>query len=410
MSTATANRYALAFIFITMFVDTIGLGIIIPVAPKLIMELTGAPLSTASEYGGWLGFVYALMLFACSPLIGNLSDRFGRRPVLIVSLLALGVDYAITGWAPTIWWLFIGRFLSGAAGAAYTTANAYIADVTPPEKRAANFGLVGAAFSVGFVVGPAIGGILGEYGVRLPFFVAAGLAVANALFGLFVLKESLPREHRRPFEIWRANPLGALVALRRFPAALGFVAIFMLMRLAHDANPSVWTWYVYLKFGWTPAEVGYSMMFLGLVMAAVYGYVVRVAIPHLGERRAAYLGLLCGAVGFAGYGFASHGWMMYAWMVVWALMGLAMPSINAILSRDVGPKEQGELQGALASVGGLTSIVAPPLLTHVFAWFTAADAPVYFPGAAFLAAGLMLALAALLLKRMRHTPLPQAAD
>ena len=406
---ARTDRYAIVFIFITMVVDSMGLGIIIPVAPRLIMELTGETMSGASLYGGWLGFTFALMLFLCSPLIGNLSDRFGRRPVLIVSLLALGVDYAITGFAPTIWWLFIGRFLSGIAGASYTTANAYIADVSPPEKRAANFGLTGAAFSIGFVAGPALGGLLGEYGPRVPFFVAAGLALLNAMFGLFVLKESLAPEHRRKFEWWRANPLGALKALRRFPDFIGFIFIIILMRLAHDANPSVWTYYVYLKFHWSPAEVGWSLMFLGLVMALVYGFVIRIAIPRLGEWRAAYAGLLCGAAGFAGYAFASETWMIYAWMVVWALMGLAMPALTAILSKEVGPREQGELQGALASIGGMTSIVAPPLLTHIFAVFTSAGAPVYFPGAAFLVAGLFLAMAAVLLARMRRAPLPRAA-
>jgi DHA1 family tetracycline resistance protein-like MFS transporter len=232
------TRSALAFIFITMFLDTVGLGIIIPVAPRVIAQLSGHPgsgavsMSTAAWWGGWLATAYSAMLFLFSPLIGNLSDRFGRRPVLITSLIALGIDYLITGIAPTIWWLFVGRILSGIAGASYTTANAYIADVTPPEKRAANFGLVGAAFGIGFVVGPALGGILGDYSTRLPFFVSAGLSVANALFGVLVLKESLPPSKRRKFELWRANPLGALLAIRRHPAVLGFVGIFVLMRLA----------------------------------------------------------------------------------------------------------------------------------------------------------------------------------
>ncbi len=248
----SASRHALAFIFITMLVDTIGLGIIIPVTPKLIVELTGGGMSEAARWGGWLFFVYALMQFLCAPAIGGLSDRFGRRPVLILALAMLGVDYLITAMAPTIFWLFIGRFLSGVAGAAYPTANAYIADVSPPEKRAANFGLVGAAFGVGFVIGPAIGGLLGQYGARLPFYVSAGIAFANALYGFIVLKESLPRESRRKFELWRANPLGALVALRRFPAMLGLFGVTVLMRLAHDANPVLWTFYTMLKFHWSP--------------------------------------------------------------------------------------------------------------------------------------------------------------
>jgi DHA1 family tetracycline resistance protein-like MFS transporter len=402
-----ASRYALAFIFVTMLVDSIGLGVIIPVAPKIIAELTAggqsgaAAMSEAARWGGWLFFVYALMQFLCAPLIGNLSDRFGRRPVLIVSLLALGVDYAITGFAPTIGWLFVGRVMSGAAGASYTTAYAYIADVTPPEKRAANFGLTGAAFSIGFVLGPALGGLLGSLGARLPFFVAAGLSFANALFGAFALKESLAKEHRRPFEPWRANPVGALVALGKFPNIVTMCAVIVLIRLAHDSNPSVFSFYVYAKFHWTPQMVGYALMTIGVFMAVVYGYLVRIAIPRIGETAAVYLGLGAGAVGFAGYAFATKGWMMFAWMAPFSLFGFVMPALNAIMSRTVGPREQGELQGALACIGSLTSIAAPPMLTNLFAYFTSASAPVYFPGAAFLAASLFLLLAALVFSRIR---------
>jgi DHA1 family tetracycline resistance protein-like MFS transporter len=407
-ATSSTNRLALVFIFITMLVDTIGLGIIIPVIPKIIGTLTGpypsyaATMSASAWWGGWLQTAFAGMLFLFSPLIGNLSDRIGRKPVLIIALLAFGVDNVITGFAPTIWWLFVGRILTGIAGASYTTANAYIADVSPPEKRAANFGLVGAAFGVGFVIGPALGGLIGQYGVRLPFFVAAALAVANALFGLIVMKESLPRESRRKFEWWRANPIGSLVALRRYPGVMGFIVILVLMRIAHDANPTIWSYYVYIKFHWSTAQLGLALAFLGIVMAFVFGFVTRWAIPKLGEVRAAYIGLLCGAVGFAGYAFATQGWMMYPWMLVWSLMALAMPSINAIMSKEVAHNEQGELQGALSSVGGLTSALAPPLLTNIFWFFTAKNAPVYFPGAAFLTAGLLLALAALLLTRAHH--------
>lgn len=412
-----ASRYALVFIFITMLVDTIGLGIIIPVAPKIIAELTmhGASdahaMSEAARWGGWLFFVYAAMQFLCAPLIGNLSDRFGRRPVLIFSLLALGIDYVITGLAPTIAWLFIGRFLSGVAGASYTTVNAYIADVTPPEKRAANFGLTGAAFSLGFILGPALGGLIGQHGARLPFFVAAGLSLLNALFGFFVLKESLPKEHRRKFEFWRANPVGALVALRKFPNIVIMCAVIVLMRLAHDSNPVIFTYYVYAKFHWTPELVGYSLMAVGALMAVVYGFLVRIVIPKIGEVASVYLGLAFGAMGFAGYAFATQTWMMFAWMVPFALMGLVMPALNGIMSKAVGPREQGELQGALACIGSLTSIAAPPLLTNLFAYFTSASAPVYFPGAAFLAASLCLVLAAAVFTRMRaESPALQTAQ
>jgi DHA1 family tetracycline resistance protein-like MFS transporter len=410
MDSPQASRTALAFIFITMFVDTVGLGIIIPVAPQVIRQLTGEGMSGAAWWGGLLQTAFSGMMFLFSPLMGSLSDRFGRKPVLVVSLLMLGVDYAITGLAPTITWLFAGRILSGIAGAAYTTANAYIADVSPPEKRAANFGLVGAAFGIGFVVGPAIGGLLGQYGIRLPFFAAAALAVANALFGLFVLKESLPPENRRKFEFWRANPIGSLIAIRRHPVVFGFVGVFILMRLAHDANPTIWSYYVYLKFHWTTAQLGWALAFLGIVMAGVFGLLTRIVIPRIGEARAAYIGMTAGAIGFAGYAFASQGWMMYPWMLVWSLMGLAMPAINGIISKQVPSNEQGEVQGALASVGGVTSIVAPVLLTNVFSYFTAANAPVYFPGAAFLAAGAMLGAAALMLTRVQHHFAPQRVE
>ena len=391
------SRHALIFIFITMLVDSIGLGIVLPVTPQLISELTHQGMSGAARWGGWLFFVFALMQFLCAPLIGNLSDRFGRRPVLIASLAMLGVDYLITGLAPTIAWLFVGRFLSGIAGAAYSTANAYIADVSPPEKRAANFGVISAAFGIGFVIGPAVGGLLGQYGARMPFYVSAGFAFANALYGSIVLKESLPLERRRAFEIWRANPLGALVALQRFPMLIGMFGVTVLMRLGHDANPVVWTYYTMLKFHWSSAEVGYSLMAVGAMLTLVFMFVTRLVIPRLGELRSAYLGLTCGAIGFFGYAFATEGWMLYGWMAVWVFMGLVMPSLNAIMSKEVGPSEQGELQGALASLGGLTSVAAPPLLSNLFGYFTSDAAPVYFPGAAFFAAAIFTLLAALLL-------------
>jgi DHA1 family tetracycline resistance protein-like MFS transporter len=402
-----ATRRALVFIFVTLLVESIGLGVIIPVAPKIIAELIvhGADdaqaMSRAAQWGGWLFFVYALMQFLCAPLIGNLSDRFGRKPVLVTSLLALGVDYAITGLAPSIAWLFVGRFLSGIAGASYTTAYAYIADITPPEKRAANFGLTGAAFSVGFVVGPALGGLLGSLGPRLPFLVAAGLALANGLFGLLVLKESLAPENRRTFELWRANPVGALMALSKFPNIVTLCVVIILVRLAHDSNPSVFSYYVYAKFHWSPQMVGYALMTVGTLMALVYGVLVRVVIPRIGETASVYLGLSSGALGFAGYAFATESWLMFAWMIPFALFAFVMPALNSIMSKSVGPTEQGELQGGLACIGSLTSIAAPPLLTNLFSYFTSPEAPVDFPGAAFLAASMCLLAAAAVFASIR---------
>lgn len=377
-----------------MLVDTIGLGIVIPVTPKLITELTGQGMSEAARWGGWLFFVFALMQFFCAPAMGNLSDRYGRRPILIGSLAMLGIDYLITAAAPTIFWLFLGRLLSGVAGAAYPTANAYIADVSPPEKRAANFGLVSAAFGIGFVVGPAIGGLLGQFGARVPFYVSAGIAFCNALYGFFVLKESLALENRRNFEWRRANPLGALIALRRFPSMLWLFGVVVLMQLAHDANPVIWTYYTMLKFNWSTAQVGYSLMAVGAMLALVFSVITRLIVPRIGENRSVYLGLACGTVGFMGFAFANHGWVMYGWMAVWVLMGLSGPSLSAIMSRKVGPSEQGELQGALASLNGVASVVAPPILANLFGYFTSDKAPIYFPGSAFFISSLCLAIAA----------------
>ena len=406
-----ASRYALTFIFITMLVDTIGLGVVIPVTPAIIKQLTGQELSGAAGWGGWLMFVYALMQFLCAPVIGNLSDRFGRRPVLILSLVALAVDYAITGLAPTIAWLFVGRFLSGAAGAAYPTANAYIADVSPPEKRAANFGLTGAAFGIGFILGPGLGGFVGEHwGARAPFFAAAALALANAGFGLLVLRESLPRERRRKFELWRANPVGSLKALGRFPMMFGLIGVGILLQLAHDALPATWTYYTMLKFGWGPGDVAISLMVVGALTAVSFGVLPRLIVPRIGETNAVYVGLFCAALGYAGYAFSGAPWVLYAWMVMWSLGGVGGPALNAIMSKQVPANEQGELMGARASMDSITSIVAPLVMTNLFAYFTSGRSFVYFAGASFLAAALCEFGALLLFfavrGRLRVAPLP----
>jgi len=384
-----ASRYALAFIFMTMLIDTIGLGVIIPVSPGLISMLTHEPISGAARWGGWLFFSYALMQFLCAPVIGNLSDRFGRRPLLILSLAMLGVDYLITGLSPTIAWLFVGRTLSGMAGASITTVNAYIADITPPEERAAKFGLVGAAFGLGFILGPALGGFVGEYfGLRAPFFVAAGLSAANALFGFFVLKESLPAERRRRFEWRRANPLGSLKALSRFPQLLLLIAVMVLAQFAHDCLPSTWSYYTMLKFGWGPGEIAWSLVAVGALMAASFAVLPGLLVPRLGEARTVYFGFFCAVAAYAGYAFAAKGWIFYAWMIPFTLGSVGGPTLNAIMSHQVPQDEQGELQGAMSSVTSLTSVVAMWAMPTLFAWFTGPSAPVYFPGAAFFAAAL----------------------
>jgi len=388
-NTATAGRFALTFIFLTMLIDTIGLGVIIPVSPGLIAQLTHEPISGAARWGGWLFFSYALMQFLAAPIIGNLSDRFGRRPLLILSLAMLGIDYLITGLSPTIAWLFVGRTLSGMAGASYTTVNAYIADITPPEQRAARFGLVGAAFGLGFILGPALGGFVGEHlGLRAPFFVAAALSGANALFGFIVLKESLPRDRRRAFDWRRANPLGSLKALARFPQLVLLITVLVLAQFAHDCLPSTWSYYTMLKFGWGPGQIAWSLVAIGVLMAIAFAVLPKLLVPRLGEANTVYVGIGFSAIAYAGYAFAPSGWIFYACMIPFTLGSVGGPTLNAILSHQVPADEQGALQGATASVTSLTSVVAMWAMPTLFAWFTGPSAPVYFPGAAFFAAAL----------------------
>lgn len=380
---------ALTFIFITLLIDVIGLGIILPVLPKLIQEIHGGTISDASRYGGLLTFAYAIMQFLFSPVIGALSDRFGRRPVLLASLLGFGLDYLLMGFAPSIAWLFIGRLVAGLTGASFTTAGAYIADISPPEKRAQNFGMLGAAFGIGFIIGPVIGGLLGQFGARIPFFAAAALALINALYGYFVLPESLNPENRRSFDWSRANPVGSLRQLRKYPVILQLVVAFVLIYIAGHANQSTWTFYTMEKFGWGEKWVGYSLGFVGLMIAIVQGGLIRVINPRLGNKRSVYVGLAFYAIGFVLFAFASKGWMMFAFMVPSALGGLAGPALQSIMSGQVSSNEQGELQGALTSLISLTSIVGPLLMTNLFAYFSEKDTWYYFPGASFLAAAIL---------------------
>ena len=397
---------ALSFIFITVLIDVIGLGIIIPVLPKLLELLTGQGISRVSQYAGWLSFAYAGAQFLCAPVVGGLSDRLGRRPVLLAALLGLGLDYVFLSFAPTLAWLFVGRVLAGITGASFTTAAAYIADVSTPEKRAQNFGLIGAAFGVGFIIGPALGGIFATWGPRVPFMVAAGLSLCNFLYGFFILPESLPAARRRPFAWARANPVASLLRLGRYPVILGLVASLVLIYLAGSAPQSVWTFYTIYKFGWGPKLVGYSLGAIGLFTALVQGGLVRVAIPRLGAPRAIVVGLLCYATGFVLFAFASRGWMMFAFLAPYCLGGIAGPALQGTISGQVPPTEQGELQGALTSLISLTGVVGPLLMTYLFAYFTGPGAPVQFPGAPFaLGAVLTLASAALAVRTLRRTRL-----
>ena len=401
---------ALSFIFVTILLDVIGLGIIIPVVPAIIQELTGEGLSRASEYGGWLTFAYASTQFCFAPVVGGLSDQLGRRPVLLASLLGLGLDYTFLVFAPTIAWLFVGRIVAGITGASFTTATAYIADISTPEKRAQNFGLVGAAFGLGFIIGPVIGGQFAQYGARVPFAVAAGLSLINFLYGFFVLPESLASDKRRAFNWRRANPVGSLLQLRRYPAILGLVGALVLVYLAGSATQSVWTFYTMLKFSWTEDMVGNSLGMVGLCTGLVQGGLVRVAIPKLGITRAIIIGLLCYAVGFMLFASATTGWMMFAFIVPYTLGGLAGPALQSTIAGQVPANEQGELQGALTSLISATGVVGPLLMTHLFGYFTRPEAPVYLPGAPFwLGAVLTLLSTALAVRALRRHP-PQEAE
>jgi len=401
---------ALGFIFITILIDVIGLGIIIPVLPTLIKELTGEGLSVASQYAGYLAFAYGITQFCFAPIVGGLSDRYGRRPVLLAALLGLGLDYVFLVFAPTIGWLFVGRIIAGITGASFTTATAYIADISTPEKRAQNFGMVGAAFGLGFIIGPIIGGIFAHYGPRVPFMLAAGMSLLNFLYGLFILPESLVPERRRPFEWRRANPVGTLLQLGRYPAILGMVASLVLLYLAGSATQSVWTFYTEFKFKWVERQVGISLGVMGLCTALVQGGLVRVAIPRLGVQRAILIGLLCYATGFVLFTFATEGWMMYAFTLPYCLGGLAGPALQSTVSGQVPPTEQGELQGALTSLISATGVVGPLVMTNLFSFFTREGAPVHFPGAPFILGAILTLLSTVLAMRAlrRHPPVAAA--
>lgn len=377
-------KSALPFIFVTMLIDVIGLGIIIPVLPKLIEEMIGGDLSMASTFAGWLMFAYATMQFLFSPIIGALSDRYGRRPVLLISLFGFGIDYLLMGFAPTIAWLFVGRLISGITGASFTTATAYIADISTPEKRSQNFGLIGAAFGLGFIIGPVLGGLLGHYGARVPFFAAAGLALLNTAYGYFILPESLDKEHRRKFEWKRANPAGSLKRLSHYPVILSLVVSLVFIYIASHATQSTWTFYTMEKFKWNEQMVGYSLGFVGLMIAIVQGGLIRIVIPKLGQKKSIYVGLTLYVIGFVCFAFATKSWMMFAFVVPFSLGGICGPALQGVMSGQVPANEQGELQGALTSLISVTSIVGPLLMTNLFSYFTAADAPFYFPGAPFL--------------------------
>lgn len=401
METAAPAKHphALAFILITLLIDTIGFGIIIPVMPELIMTLSGEPISAAAGYAGLMLFAFAAAHFISSPVMGNLSDRFGRRPILLISLAALSVDYLIMALAPTLLWLFIGRTFSGAFGATFATANAYITDVTDEDKRPQAFGLLGAAWGLGFTLGPVIGGFLGEMDPRLPFFVTAGLGMLNVLYGYLVLPETLKQSDRRAFNWKRSNPIGALAHFHAYPVLLGLALVVILFQIAHDTNPAVFTYYVIHKFSWSETDIGIALGFVGIATIIAQTLVIRWTVARFGETNSAYIGFVAAAIGMGGFALAQEAWHAYLALIPMCLMGLAMPSVRSMMARRVPANAQGELQGALSSLMGLTMIAAPLIMTQLFRHFSSDDATIALPGAPYLLAALLMALAALLLAR-----------
>ena len=387
----TTSKAALTFVLLSVFIDSVGFGIIIPSLPTVIMNLTGEPVSTAADWSGYLMAMYALLQFFMAPVIGNLSDRYGRRPLLLMSLFAFGVDFLLTGMATTMTWLFIGRAFAGVFGASFAAANAYIGDISDDTNRARNFGLIGAAWGSGFTLGPVIGGFVAEgFGERAPFFFAAALALANVAFGFFALPESLPPERRRRFEWSRANPFGAFRSLAHLPTVAGLLFAVFLYQVAHDSLPAVWMFFTQFKFGWGPAEVGWSLTFVGVMTVVVMGGLTGVVVPKLGERRAIMLGFMLMTLGFIAYALVPTGWMIYPAIALGSLGGIANPAMQSVMSRQAGPSAQGELQGAIASLASVAAILSPIFMTQLFSYYSRPDAPVVFPGAPFLVSGVLV--------------------
>jgi DHA1 family tetracycline resistance protein-like MFS transporter len=387
---AVDRKAAIGFIFVTLLIDVMGWGLIIPVMPDLISQLKQIPVNEASPYGAWLLSAYAVTQFVFAPVIGNLSDKYGRRPVLLTSLLGFGIDYLFLALAPTYGWLFVGRIIAGITGASFTTASAYIADISTAETRAKNFGMIGAAFGLGFVIGPALGGLLAGWGVRAPFYAAAVLCLLNALYGYFVLPESLSLENRRLFHWKRANPFGSLQLLKRYPAIGGLALSFFLIYLAAQAIQGNWSFYTMYRFQWSEKLVGLSLAAVGLLVGLVQAGLIRIVNPRLGNEKSIYLGLALYTLGLVLFAFATQGWMMFAFLVPYCLGGLAGPALQAVLAGHVPSNEQGELQGALTSLMSLTTIIGPPVMNNLFFYFTKKEAPVYFPGVSFLLAAVFM--------------------
>lgn len=396
MSTpSSGGRRAFAFVLVTVAIDMMSFGLIMPVTPRLLAELTGLPLEQAAPWGGYLATVYAALNFVAGPILGNLSDRFGRRPVLLVGMLALGTNFLLMGLADHIALLFVGRVLSGVAGATFSTAQAYIADTTEPHERGRAFGMIGAAFGVGFVLGPVVGGLLGELHLRAPFLGAAVLSGVNFLYGMFVLPESLAEKDRRPFDLRRANPIGAFRHFVRRPELSFLILAVGLLNFAQMTFPVIWGFFTEVRFGWDQTQIGLSLGAVGVSSAIVQGALIGRFLERAGPVRTAAIAMGSGAVALALYGVATDGWMVYGIIAIGSLSGMAPPAINAIASGRIDRRSQGELAGAIASVNAMAQVLSPIVMSQTFAWFTRAEATLRLPGAPFLVASAVTLVALL---------------
>jgi DHA1 family tetracycline resistance protein-like MFS transporter len=400
-----------AFLFILVMVafDMVAFGIIAPVLPDLIRQFEGGDFGRASDLTGYLLFVWNAMQFLCSPILGAWSDRFGRRPIILLSCFGLGIDYIVMALAPTLRWLFIGRIISGITASNISTAFAYVTDVTPPEKRAKPFGYISAAFGLGFIIGPAVGGYLGNFNIRAPFWAAAVLSLVNSLYGFFVLPESLPAERRAKSAWHMANPLGSLTLLRSHAQLAGLSIVVTLYYLAHNSLPSVWALYTMKRYNWSRGDVGLSLSAVGVCASVISGVLVGPFVKRFGERRSVLFGLLCGTLGFVGFALASHGWVLYAVIPFIALWGIAAPAIQSLMSRRVNPSSQGKLQGAINSLRAITGMAGPILFTQIFAVAISPQVRIHLPGAPYYLAAVLL-LSSLLLAVYATRPSAESAQ
>jgi DHA1 family tetracycline resistance protein-like MFS transporter len=387
---------AIGFIFVTLLIDVIGFGIIIPVFPRLLSQMENIPINEASKLGGVLLFAFSIAQFICSPLMGNLSDKYGRRPILLFSLLGFGIDYLIMAYAPSYNWLILGRVIAGITGASFTTASAYIADISAPEERAKNFGMIGAAFGLGFIIGPVLGGISSKFGIRVPFFLASGLSLVNFLYGYFILPESLSKENRRSFDWKKANPIGTLIQLSKYKNILGLLIAFIFLALGSHAVQSNWSYFTIYRFKWSEDMVGYSLGLVGILVGLVQGVLIKYINPKLGNEKSIYLGFGLYALGMFLFAVASQTWMMFAFLVPYCLGGISGPALQAMMAGEVPATHQGELQGGLTSLMSATTIVGPIMMTSTFYFFTKNDAPINFPGAPFILGGSLMLISSLI--------------